>query len=119
MQTDTFLSWMTSLLVAHAGTFIVFALAPIVGCLVLDGLVLVMRRRGFKALAIAVLFFLAAIVLGLFVKESGLNGMAGSPSFNQDVIALERNGNLYLTFAVPLGLLAAVIRIVGSLGSRK
>jgi len=119
MNTDTFLSWLSSLLIAHVGTFMVFALGPIVGCLIADGIVCVFRRRGIKPLVAAIVFFVTTIAIGLLIRDYGLSGVAGSPTHQQDMTALERNANLYLTFAVPLGLLAAAIRIVRSLGSQK
>ena len=115
MDTESFLSPIISLLAAHSGTLIVFAMAPIMASLILEGIVHALRRRGLKPLLFAGALFAATVGAGVIVREIGLSGMASSPTFPQDVTALDRNATWYLTFAIPLGLLAASIRIVRSL----
>jgi hypothetical protein len=115
LETETFLSTMTSILTAHSGTLIAYAIAPITGSLVLEGLVLAFRKRGMKPLLVAVLLFVGTIAAGLVIQEVGLSGMAHSPTYLQDASAIHHNESLFLSFSIPLGLLAAVIRIVRSL----
>lgn len=105
------MTMVSSLLVAHAGTMILFALAPISASLLLDGLVAVIRRKGLAPLLVAAALTLGLLVLGYLIRQHGLVGLDSSPTRQSDIAGLDRNAVLYLTFSVPLGILAAAIRI--------
>jgi len=113
------LTMVSSLLAAHAGTFILFALAPISASLLLDGLVAAFRGKGLVPLLVAAALTLGAVMLGFLMRQYGLSGLEDSPTRESDTAGLERNAALYLTFSIPLAILAAAIRIGRAALSRR
>ena len=119
MTSNEMLGFLSSILFAHAGTFIVFVIAPISACLILDGVAACLRGNGLNPLVFAVSLTGSLVIAGSMIRAYGVSGLEGTATYATDISALDRNALLYLAFSVPLGLLAALIRIMRGLRSRQ
>lgn len=95
------------MVVAYGGMLVLAGLLPIVAGFILDGVVQVLRSNGLR-------FFFLAVGLTVVVAGAGYIifqfGSAGPMMTAAHEASLYEFGRLFLTFSIPLGLLAFLIR---------
>lgn len=101
------LSGISSLVVAYGGMFVLAGLLPIVAAFVLDGVVQVLRNNGLRFFFVAVGLTVVLAGVGYVFYQYGSNSTMMT-AVNQ--ASVTDFGRLFLTFSIPLALLAFVMR---------
>lgn len=92
---------------AYGGIFILAGLLPIVAAFLLDGVVQVLRGNGFRYLLLALGMTVAVAGVGYVILQIGIR----SPTITStSVMSVTTLGSMFLTFSIPLALLAFAIR---------
>jgi hypothetical protein len=106
----------SALVVAYGGMFVLAGLLPIVAAFVLDGVVQVLRNNGLRFFFLAVGLTVVVAGAGYVLYQFGSN----SPMMTAANQASVSNvGSLFLTFSIPLALLAFLIRTAKLLFSNR
>lgn len=113
------LAGMSAMLIAQTGVFILTGLLPFVVFFLLDGIVALLRGRGLVPIFVAVGLVASTAVLGAVFRQWGIDQLDGSPAYEASMMGLDSNARLFLSFCVPLGAIAFVVRMVRMLFSRK
>ena len=109
MTSSNLLSGISSLVVAYGGMFVLAGLLPIVAAFVLDGVVQVLRNNGLRFFLLAVGLTVVVAGVGYVVYQYGSNSNMMTAA-NQ--ASVSNVGRLFLTFSIPLALLAFLMRTV-------
>ena len=95
------------LVVAHFGMFMLAGLLPVVAAYVLDGVVQVLRSNGLRFFFLAIGMSVVIAGTGYFVFQYGSTSSLMTSAARASLMQL---GGVFLTFAIPLGILAFLIR---------
>jgi hypothetical protein len=99
----------SALVVAYGGMFVLAGLLPIVAGFILDGVVQVLRSNGLRFFFLAVGLTVVVAGVGYVISQFGSHGATMTVA-NQ--VSLNEVGRLFLTFSIPLGLFAFLVRTV-------
>lgn len=110
------LSGISLLIAAYIGMFMLAGLLPIVAGFLLDGVVQVLRSNGLRYLLIALGMTVAVALVGYFIHQYGMTSAAMTATNRESVTKF---GAMFLTFSIPLAVLAFLFRTVDLLLSKK
>jgi hypothetical protein len=92
---------------AYGGMVMLAGVLPIVAAFLLDGVVQVLRRNGPRYVLLALGMTAAVAVVGYIMYQYGISSPAVTPANRASVTHV---GSMFLTFSIPLALLAFLIR---------
>ena len=107
MTSNDLLSGVSLLIVAYGGMFVLAVLLPFVATFLLDGVVQVLRHNGMRYFFLALGLTAAVAGVGYFIYQTGINGPAMTSA---NLASITMVGGFFLTFSIPLALIAFLIR---------
>jgi hypothetical protein len=107
MDSNDVLSGVSLLIVAYSGIFVLTGLLPFVATFLLDGVVQLLRHRGLRFFFLALGATVVVAVLGFFLYQYGISSSAITSASLAGLTVL---GGWFLTFSVPLAVIAFLIR---------
>jgi len=97
----------TFLLAAYGAVILLTVFLPFIASFILDGIVLIIRKRGPRGLFLAVAFSIVVAVAGGLALQYGLNGMENSAASAPSMALVAQ---MLLTFSIPLATAAFLVR---------
>ena len=107
MTSNEVLSGISLLFVAYGGMFVLAGLLPFVATFLLDGVVQVLRSNGLRYFFLALGMTVVVAVVGYIIYQYGINSPAMTSA---NLASVTRVGGIFLTFSIPLALIAFLIR---------
>jgi hypothetical protein len=107
MDSNELLSGISLLIVAYGGIFVLTGLLPFVATFLFDGVVQLLRHNGLRYFFLALGATAVVAALGYFLYQYGISSPAITPASLASLTVL---GGWFLTFSVPLAVVAFLIR---------
>ncbi|MGO4690599.1 hypothetical protein [Glaciibacter sp. 2TAF33] len=107
MNSNELLSGISLLIVAYGGIFVLTGLLPFVATFLFDGVVQLLRHNGLRYFLLALGITVVVAAFGLLLYQYGISSPAVT---SVSLASLTILGGWFLTFSVPLAVIAFLFR---------